>query len=97
MEEGLLGLKDGEEEERRRCGWAVTRLVGEVKEEGKRVGYIAAPMMAVTVLRYLVQVVSSMMVGHLGALALSGAAIATSLATVTGFSLTVSPLPDEKV
>ncbi|XP_020591259.1 protein DETOXIFICATION 14-like [Phalaenopsis equestris] len=41
----------------------------------------------VTLLQYLVQVTSSMMVGHLGELALSGSAIATSLSTVTGFSL----------
>ncbi|WOK92517.1 hypothetical protein Cni_G01208 [Canna indica] len=56
-------------------------------EEARRIGYVAAPMVAVTVSQYLVQVVSSMMVGHLGELELAGAAIASSLTSVTGFSL----------
>ncbi|KAK8940076.1 MATE efflux family protein 5 [Platanthera guangdongensis] len=46
-------------------------------------------MVGVTLSQYLVQVTSSMMVGHLGELALSSAAIATSLSGVTGFSLLV--------
>ncbi|KAJ4973723.1 hypothetical protein NE237_006897 [Protea cynaroides] len=53
----------------------------------KKVGYIAGPMVAVTVSQFLVQVLSVMMVGHLGELALSGTAIATSITNVTGFSL----------
>ncbi|XP_028060179.1 protein DETOXIFICATION 12-like isoform X3 [Camellia sinensis] len=44
-------------------------------------------MMAVTLSQYLLQVVSIMMVGHLGELSLSSTAIAISLSTVTGFSL----------
>ncbi|PPS10163.1 hypothetical protein GOBAR_AA10492 [Gossypium barbadense] len=44
-------------------------------------------MVAVTVLQYLVQVVSVIMVGHLGELSLSSVAIATSLTNITGFSL----------
>lgn len=58
-------------------------LSGEVKKQG----YIAAPMVAVTLSQYLIQVVSMMMVGHLGQLALSSTAMAISLASVTGFSV----------
>ncbi|KAH6803674.1 MATE efflux family protein, partial [Perilla frutescens var. frutescens] len=56
-------------------------------EELKNVSYIAAPMVVVTVSQILPRVVSMMMVGHLGELALSGVAVATSLTTVTGLSL----------
>ncbi|KAJ1442557.1 Multi antimicrobial extrusion protein [Sesbania bispinosa] len=56
--------------------------------ELKRVSFMAAPMVAVTVSQYLLQVVSLMMVGHLGILVnFSGVAIATSFAEVTGFSV----------
>ncbi|XAR51501.1 hypothetical protein NMG60_11006146 [Bertholletia excelsa] len=65
--------------------WVVTwgLLVAELKKGGR----IAMPMVAVAVMQYLLQVVSVMMVGHLGQLALSSVAIATSLTNVTGFSL----------
>ena len=59
-------------------------------EELKREGVIAAPMVAVAVLQYLLQVVSLVTVGHLGELSLSSVAIAISLTNVTGFSLLVS-------
>ncbi|XP_059451240.1 protein DETOXIFICATION 14-like [Corylus avellana] len=58
-----------------------------VAKEVKMVSYVAAPMVAVTVSQYLLQVVSVMMVGHLDQLSLSGLCIATSFTTVTGFSL----------
>ncbi|XP_017980900.1 PREDICTED: protein DETOXIFICATION 14 [Theobroma cacao] len=54
-------------------------------KELKKIGCIAAPMVAVTVLQHLLQVVSIMMVGHLGELSLSGVSIATSFTIVTGF------------
>ncbi|XP_047965925.1 protein DETOXIFICATION 12-like [Salvia hispanica] len=60
---------------------------GEIREEMKRLGYVAGPMVAVTLSFYMLQVISLMMVGHLGELALSSSAIAISLASVTGFSL----------
>ncbi|KAJ4973463.1 hypothetical protein NE237_006637 [Protea cynaroides] len=78
MEECLL--------EKERGGGEVLRW-GEIVEEIKKVGYIAGPMVAVNVSQFLVQVLSIMMVGHLGELALSGTAIATSISNVTGFSL----------
>jgi MATE family multidrug resistance protein len=58
--------------------------------EAGLVGYLALPMVVVSMSQYVVQVSSNMMVGHLpGVLPLSSAAIATSLANVTGFSLLV--------
>nr|KYP65005.1 Protein TRANSPARENT TESTA 12 [Cajanus cajan] len=58
-------------------------------EEVKKVGRIAAPMVVASVLQYLMQVVSMVMVGHLGQLSLSSVAIATSLTNVSGFSVLV--------
>ncbi|XP_075507315.1 protein DETOXIFICATION 14-like [Primulina tabacum] len=65
--------------------WSMTW--GVFVRETKKAGHIAAPMAMVTILQYLLQVVSMMMVGRLGQLELSSVAIATSLANVTGFSL----------
>ena len=59
-------------------------------KEMKRVGFMAGPLMAVTLSQFLLQVISTMMVGHLGELALSSTSIAISLSAVTGFSLLVS-------
>ncbi|TYH25632.1 hypothetical protein ES288_A03G184800v1 [Gossypium darwinii] len=56
-------------------------------EETKMVGYLAGPMVVVTLSQYLLQVTSTMMVGHLGVLPLASSAIAIALATVTGFSV----------
>ncbi|KAL5573121.1 hypothetical protein UlMin_022718 [Ulmus minor] len=71
----------GEEEKK----WEMRK--GVFVEELKKEGVIAAPMVAVAVLQYLLQVVSVVMVGHLGQLSLSSVAIATSLTNVVGFSL----------
>ena len=60
--------------------------------ELKRLGVLAVPMVAVILSQYMLQVISIMMVGHLGELALSSTAIAFSLSGVTGFSLVVSLL-----
>ncbi|GMJ13127.1 hypothetical protein like AT1G15170 [Hibiscus trionum] len=81
MEESLIPRSEKEEESER---WLLT-WAGFV-EETKRVGYLAGPMVAVTISQYLLQVISTMMVGHLGELALSSCSIAISLAGVTGFS-----------
>jgi len=60
-------------------------------QELKTISSMAAPMVAVTVSQYLLQVVSLMMVGHLGVLvSFSGVAIAISFAEVTGFSVLVN-------
>ncbi|RDY11147.1 Protein DETOXIFICATION 14 [Mucuna pruriens] len=66
-------------------GWMRTRKA--MREELKKVGTIAAPMVVASVLQYLLQVVSMIMVGHLGQLSLASVAIATSLTNVSGFSV----------
>ncbi|URD99983.1 MatE [Musa troglodytarum] len=88
-EETLLTRESGEGEtgEASRLVWGYAG--SELLEEARRLGFVAAPMVAVTLAQFLVQVISSMMVGHLGEVDLAGAAIATSLASVTGFSLLV--------
>ncbi|KAK8507827.1 hypothetical protein V6N13_140569 [Hibiscus sabdariffa] len=78
-EKPLLQLQEGGD----RRKWGTTAFVKELK----KVSYMAAPMVAVSVSQYLLQVISLMMVGHVGELALSGVAIATSFTNVTGFSL----------
>ncbi|XP_004299024.1 PREDICTED: MATE efflux family protein 9-like [Fragaria vesca subsp. vesca] len=79
MEKGLL-VKETEEENREEG------CVGFVREV-KRLGYIAGPMVAVNLSQYFLQIVSIMMVGHLGQLSLSSTAIAISFCAVSGFSL----------
>lgn len=59
-------------------------------DEVKRLSSIAGPMVAVNLSQYFLQVISVMMVGHLGELFLSSTAIAISFSAVTGFSLLVS-------
>ncbi|KAF5952195.1 hypothetical protein HYC85_010139 [Camellia sinensis] len=48
---------------------------------------LAGPIVAMNLLLYCLHVIFVMFVGHLGELPLSGASIATSFASVTGFSL----------
>ncbi|KAI3497854.1 hypothetical protein L1887_33442 [Cichorium endivia] len=81
MERGLLLTGRDDNRDNRDLTWSV------FGEEAKKFGYIAGPMVAVTLSQYLLQVISVMMVGHLGELALSSAAIAISISSVTGFSL----------
>ncbi|RLN27573.1 protein DETOXIFICATION 14-like [Panicum miliaceum] len=77
---------DGREEQ---CGGGARWWRDLAREVGK-VGYVGLPMAAVSVSQYAVQVASNMMVGHLpGVLPLSASAIATSLASVSGFSLLI--------
>lgn len=66
--------------------------MGVFRKELKKTSLLAAPMVMTTLLQYLMQVVSLMMVGHLGRLPLSAVAIATALTNVSGFSLLVSVL-----
>lgn len=92
MEEGLLLPRGKDELEQRKRSSSTSTLPTWALffEEVKRLGCIAGPMVAVILSQYLVQVVSMMMVGHLGELALSSTALAISLSSVTGFSLIVS-------
>ncbi|KAH7835702.1 hypothetical protein Vadar_028947 [Vaccinium darrowii] len=82
MEEGLLLVKQGEKTSE---GGLITW--GMLVEEMKRLGRIATPMVAVTLSQFLLQVLCTMMIGHLGELSLSSTAIGNSLAAVTGYSL----------
>ncbi|XP_057974197.1 protein DETOXIFICATION 16-like isoform X1 [Malania oleifera] len=59
----------------------------EIVEEVKKQLWLAGPLVSVSLLQYFLQMISVMFVGHLGELALSGSSMATSFATVTGFSL----------
>ncbi|CAI9112741.1 OLC1v1013228C1 [Oldenlandia corymbosa var. corymbosa] len=59
----------------------------EAKEEVKRLGGLAVPLVVVSFLQYSMQMISLMFVGHLGELSLSSASMATSFAGVTGFNL----------
>jgi len=85
MEEGLLE-KNGEVEDggSGMIRWSV------FGEEVKKIGYLAGPMVGVTLSQYFLQIISMMMVGRFGKLALSSTAIAISLCNVSGFSVIVS-------
>jgi MATE family multidrug resistance protein len=88
MEETLLakGREDKKPETPISLTWGVFTV------ELKRLSVLAGPMVAVILSQNMLQVISIMMVGHLGELALSSTAIAISLSAVTGFSLLVSRL-----
>ncbi|KAK9162421.1 hypothetical protein Syun_003323 [Stephania yunnanensis] len=83
LESTLLAISGGEEDE---LGLPM-RKQSLVVQEMKRQVRLAGPLMLVTMVLYCVQVISVMFVGHLGELPLSGASMATSFASVTGFSL----------
>nr|XP_043623686.1 protein DETOXIFICATION 14-like isoform X1 [Erigeron canadensis] len=88
MEENLLVLAEGnndDDDDNHRSLRIITWSVFVI--EAKKFGYIAGPMVLVTLSQYLLQVICLMMVGHLDELALSSTAIAISLSGVTGFSL----------
>ncbi|CAL9222383.1 unnamed protein product [Arabidopsis halleri] len=55
--------------------------------ELKNVSRMAAPMATVTVAQYLLPVISVMVAGHRGELQLSGVALATAFANVSGFGI----------
>ncbi|KAG4999322.1 hypothetical protein JHK87_020394 [Glycine soja] len=61
----------------------------ELYEEVRKQLWLAGPLISVSMLNYSQQIISVMFVGHLGQLPLSGASMATSFASVTGFSLLV--------
>lgn len=65
----------------------------EIIEEAKRQVCLAGPLIGVSLLQYSLQVISIMFVGHLGELSLSSASMATSFASVTGFSVLVRRIP----
>ncbi|XP_010415814.1 PREDICTED: protein DETOXIFICATION 14 [Camelina sativa] len=78
VEKGLLVVRSHGEEVNKKDGFL---------REMQRLGYIAGPMIAINSSMYVLLVISTMMVGHLGELYLSSTAIAISFCSVTGFSL----------
>ncbi|PON82290.1 Multi antimicrobial extrusion protein [Trema orientale] len=61
----------------------------EIVDEVKKQLWLAGPLMAVSVLTKLMQVISLMFVGHLGELSLSAASMATSFVSVTCLCLLI--------
>ncbi|XP_042488412.1 protein DETOXIFICATION 16-like [Macadamia integrifolia] len=82
LESPLIPVSDGNE-----VGLDNGVLRSEIVEEVKKQLYLAGPLVLVNLLQFCLQMISVMFVGHLGELALSGASMATSFASVTGFSL----------
>ena len=67
-------------------------LGSEVIEEAKKQLGLAGPLIVVSILQNSIQLISVMFNGHLGELPLSSASLATSFASVTGFSVLVSEI-----
>ncbi|KAL8491623.1 hypothetical protein ACS0TY_023281 [Phlomoides rotata] len=65
---------------------AVSRKILSWKARGSW-AWLCLPLIALNMLIYCLQVISVMFVGHLSELALSSASMATSFASVTGFSV----------
>ncbi|KAJ7970315.1 Protein DETOXIFICATION [Quillaja saponaria] len=59
----------------------------DIVEEIKKQLWLSGPMISVSLCQYGLQVISVMFVGHLDELSLSGASLASSLASVTGYIL----------
>lgn len=75
----------GGETSQQGCDTAKSRYTAEAKKQI----WLAGPLICVSILQYCLQVISIMFVGHLGELALSGASMASSFASVTGFNVLV--------
>ncbi|KAF5804738.1 putative multi antimicrobial extrusion protein [Helianthus annuus] len=86
MEEGGLQTPLVGQESAKRVG---SYSKDEICCEFKKQFYLAGPLMTVNLLICGLSMISVMFVGHLGELALSGASMATSFASVTGTSLMV--------
>ncbi|KAI5441539.1 hypothetical protein KIW84_010858 [Lathyrus oleraceus] len=69
----------------------------ELIEEVKKQLWLSGPLVSVSLLNFGIDLISVMFVGHLGELTLSGASMATSFATVTGFSLLVQFLLEKLI
>ncbi|CAL0322255.1 unnamed protein product [Lupinus luteus] len=76
-----------DEEQNKSSGIVERSVRTELIEEVIKQLWLAVPLISVSLLNYSLQIISVMFVGHLGELALSGASMATSFASVTGFSL----------
>ncbi|CAD5334692.1 unnamed protein product [Arabidopsis thaliana] len=79
-------MRDDRERGEGDLSWPLIGEKSSVKEEVKKQLWLSGPLIAVSLLQFCLQVISVMFVGHLGSLPLSAASIATSFASVTGFS-----------
>ena len=86
----LLPPQRGGEEAGRCRWWRGGASWAAATAEAGRLAALAAPMIAVALLQLMMQLISTVMVGHLGEVPLAGAAIANSLTNVSGFSVLVS-------
>ncbi|KAI9120135.1 hypothetical protein K1719_008783 [Acacia pycnantha] len=82
MEESLIA-KEREEKPERLFTWQTW------SQEVKRILCIAGPVIPVLSSQFFLQIIAIMIAGHLDKLSLSGTALATSIAGVTGFSFLV--------
>ncbi|CAL8990711.1 unnamed protein product [Prunus brigantina] len=87
LESPLIPFADQEHDYQAREGQQLTR--DEFFVEVKKQLLLVGPLVSSNFLLFCIQVVSVMYVGHLGELALSGASMATSFASVTGISLMI--------
>ncbi|XP_010428307.1 PREDICTED: protein DETOXIFICATION 16-like [Camelina sativa] len=62
---------------------------GWIAEEVKKQLWLGGPLVATNLLQYLLQMISIMVVGHQGELALSSVSIASSFSLITGLSLLI--------
>lgn len=85
-----ISEEEGSSFGRERSSSVNVRRKNEFYEEMKKQLWLAGPLITVNILLYCLQVISLMFVGHHDKLALSGALMATSFASVSGFSLLVS-------
>ncbi|XP_074364418.1 protein DETOXIFICATION 14-like [Apium graveolens] len=83
-QEGCVAVKTPENEEK---DMVAKSTWNEFVAETKRITYIFLPMLVVTTSQYLLKFVSTLMVGHVGKLNLSGAVVSMSFTNVTGFSV----------
>uniref|UniRef100_A0A2N9HEJ6 Protein DETOXIFICATION n=1 Tax=Fagus sylvatica TaxID=28930 RepID=A0A2N9HEJ6_FAGSY len=81
----LIPIDGGNDVKKSRKETKKDEIVAEVKKQLS----LAGPLVSVNILVNCLQVISVMFVGHLGELSLSGASMATSFASVTGFSLLI--------
>lgn len=85
LESPLIPIAQGKALESTRKGFNKEDIIAEMKKQL----WLACPLVLVNLLVNGLQVISIMFVGHLGELALAGASMASSFASVTGFSLLV--------
>ncbi|CAA2998313.1 DETOXIFICATION 16-like [Olea europaea subsp. europaea] len=87
MEEEGIVVSSLISEQQTRHGESHSNFIEELIGEAKQQLNLALPLIVVNILQYCLQVISIMFVGHLGELPLSSASMATSFASVTGFSV----------